>query len=122
MLPLNYNKEFIMLLKDYVEKNRVVVAKMARALDITPCYLWTLIKGKNYPSIQLANKIEEFSGGEVEIMDLIPIGDFTKNKKRERILKVLKNLDPSDIIGILKEAWLFEKVNEYCHKNDEIVA
>ena len=59
-----------MKLKDYVERNRVVISDMAQSLKIARQYLHEIINGRPCGR-KLAAKIEQATKGQVNRLDLL---------------------------------------------------
>lgn len=67
-------------MKDYMFKKNLSVKQLAGDLDISTSYLYQLIRGERKPSIELAQKIEEYTGGEVTLGMLLGIEDDESSK------------------------------------------
>ncbi len=58
-------------MKDYLFKNNLSVKQVAGDLDISTSYLYQLIRGERKPSIELAQRIEEYTGGDITVGRLL---------------------------------------------------
>ncbi len=93
-------------MKEYLFRNNLTVKEFAFHLGISASYLYQLIKGERTPSLKLAQRIEEYTGGEVDLNQLIN-GEFssknpnTQNlgkedrlrKIEERVLEIEENIN-----------------------------
>lgn len=59
-----------MNLRDYLHFNAISCAKLARDLKITGNYVRMIRLGRAKPSLELAERIELLTGGEVTVKDL----------------------------------------------------
>ncbi len=58
-------------MKDYLFRKNLSVKQLAGDLNISTSYLYQLIRGERKPSIELAQRIEEYTDGEVTIGKLL---------------------------------------------------
>ena len=58
-------------MKDYLFRNNLSVKQLASDLEISPSYLYQLIRGERKPSLELAQKIESITDGEVTVGRLL---------------------------------------------------
>ncbi|MBF5058707.1 helix-turn-helix domain-containing protein [Candidatus Neptunochlamydia vexilliferae] len=58
-------------MKDYLFKNNLSVKQVAGDLDISTSYLYQLIRRERKPSIELAQRIEEYTQGDVTVGKLL---------------------------------------------------
>ena len=65
-------------MKDYLFRNNLSVKQLAADLEISPSYLYQLIRGERKPSLELAQKIEAITDGEVTVGRLL---GFSKEGK-----------------------------------------
>ncbi|MCB1072103.1 MAG: helix-turn-helix transcriptional regulator [Chlamydiia bacterium] len=68
-------------MKDYLFRKNLSVKQLAADLKISTSYLYQLIRGERKPSIELAQKIEEYTGGEVTLGMLLGIKGEEKTTK-----------------------------------------
>lgn len=68
-------------MKDYLFRKNISVKQLAGDLDISTSYLYQLIRGERKPSIELAQKIEDYTKGEVTLGMLLGI---TEEEKKAR--------------------------------------
>lgn len=61
-----------MMLRQYLDKERMPVSEMARRLGIHRNHMFMLLNGQRRPSIELARHIEDLTKKEVTLDDLIP--------------------------------------------------
>lgn len=69
----NIKQEVNMTLKEYLEKNGLSVADMARALDLPHATVLSYVNRTHEPSLKNALKIERVTLGVVHSEDLIKI-------------------------------------------------
>ncbi|QVL57926.1 MAG: helix-turn-helix transcriptional regulator [Simkaniaceae bacterium] len=62
-------------MKDYLFRKNLSVKQLAGDLDISTSYLYQLIRGERKPSIELAQKIEDYTNGEVTLAALLGIDE-----------------------------------------------
>lgn len=68
-------------MKDYLFRKNLSVKQLAADLKISTSYLYQLIRGERKPSIELAQKIEEYTAGEVTLGMLLGVkGEEEKAK------------------------------------------
>jgi transcriptional regulator with XRE-family HTH domain len=60
-----------MNLKKYLEEKRMTYREFAEKLGIRPQYLQSIAYGKKKPSLELAVKIQELTGGKLTPKDLL---------------------------------------------------
>lgn len=60
-----------MILRDYLYFNRIRVNNFAKMIDCVPGHLSQYMTGNNRLSKKLAKKIEEVTGGQVTISDIM---------------------------------------------------
>lgn len=58
-------------MKDYLFRNNLSVKQLAADLEISPSYLYQLIRGERKPSLELAQRIETITEGEVTVGRLL---------------------------------------------------
>lgn len=58
-------------MKDYIFRKNLSVKQLASALAISTSYLYQLIRGERKPSLELAQKIEDFTSGEITVGKLL---------------------------------------------------
>lgn len=58
-------------MKDYIFRKNLSVKQLAATLEISTSYLYQLIRGERKPSLELAQKIEECTGGEITVGKLL---------------------------------------------------
>ena len=58
-------------MKDYLFRKNLTVKQFAADLDISPSYLYQLLRGERKPSLQLAHKIEKYTKGEITVKKLL---------------------------------------------------
>ena len=58
-------------MKDYLFRKNLSVKQLASDLRISPSYLYQLIRGERKPSLDLAQKIETLTEGEVTVGRLL---------------------------------------------------
>lgn len=73
-------------MKDYLFRKNLSVKQMAGDLKISTSYLYQLIRGERKPSIELAQRIEEITSGEVTLEMLLGIEGEEISVRRERDL------------------------------------
>jgi hypothetical protein len=59
-----------MTIREYLFKNRIPAAKMARDLGVNANYLRVISRDGARPGFELATKIELYTGGEVTLKEL----------------------------------------------------
>lgn len=59
-----------MKLYDYLRREKLTYEEMARHICCTKTTLYRIAKGMQFPKIELAKLIEEFTGSEVSVEDL----------------------------------------------------
>lgn len=64
-------------MKDYIFRKNLSVKQLASDLEISPSYLYQLIRGERKPSLDLAQKIEIITGGEVTVGRLLGFNEQT---------------------------------------------
>lgn len=57
-------------LRTFMFLNKLQTRQTAKELGVTECWLSSIIHGHKQPSIELAAKIEQFTGGKVSRKDL----------------------------------------------------
>ena len=60
-----------MKLAEYLEKNKITQAALAKMLDVSVVHAHTLIREKQFPSRRIAIKIDEITGGLVSKEELL---------------------------------------------------
>lgn len=60
-------------MKEYLFKHNIPPKKCASDLKISVSYLYQLIRGERKPSLELAQKIEEYTQGEITVLQLLGI-------------------------------------------------
>ncbi len=83
-------------MKEYLFRNNLTVKEFAFHLGISASYLYQLIKGERKPSLKLAQRIEEYTEGEVDLNQLIN-GDFSSKKRNTQ------NLEKEDHLRKIEE-------------------
>ena len=58
-------------MKDYLYRKNIPVKLLAGNLGISTSYLYQIIRGERKPSIELAQRIEEYTEGEVTVGQLL---------------------------------------------------
>lgn len=58
-------------MRDYLFKNALSVKQFAGDLSISNSYLYQLIRGERRPSLELAQKIERLTQGEITVAKLL---------------------------------------------------
>lgn len=58
-------------MKDYLFRNNLSVKQLAADLEISPSYLYQLIRGERKPSLELAQRIKTITEGEVTVGRLL---------------------------------------------------
>lgn len=58
-------------MKDYLFRKNLSVKQLAADLEISPSYLYQLVRGERKPSLELAKKIETITDGEVTVGRLL---------------------------------------------------
>jgi transcriptional regulator with XRE-family HTH domain len=96
-------------LKEYLFRNNLTVKEFAFRLGISASYLYQLIKRERRPSLKLAQRIEEYTGGEVDLNQLIN-GDFSSKKTNTQ------NLEKEDRLRKIEERVL--KLEEKIYNAD----
>ena len=66
-----------MKLDEYLFKSKKTQTKMARELGVNRQHFNTLVRGHSKPSLKLAKKIQDATGGQVTAMELL----FPEEKK-----------------------------------------
>lgn len=64
-------------MKDFIFRKNLSVKQLASDLEISPSYLYQLIRGERKPSLDLAQKIEIITGGEVTVGRLLGFKEQT---------------------------------------------
>jgi len=59
-----------MTIREYLFKNRMTAAQMARDLGLHPNYFRLINRGVAKPGYELATKIELYTGGEITLKEL----------------------------------------------------
>lgn len=59
-----------MKLSDYLYFNKITCESMSKQLGVGANYIRTIKRGKAIPSLELAEKIEILTGGEVTVKEL----------------------------------------------------
>lgn len=59
-----------MKIKDYLEKTKASLQEVADAVGVTKATIWMISGGKLNPSASLAQKISEWSRGEIAINEI----------------------------------------------------
>jgi len=62
-------------MKEYLFRNKLTVKEFAFRLKISASYLYQLINGDRKPSLKLAQKIEEYTQGAIDVNQLLGV-DF----------------------------------------------
>lgn len=70
-------------MKDYLFRKNLSVKQMAGDLNISTSYLYQLIRGERKPSIELAQRIEKITSGEVTLEMLLGSEEEGMTTKRE---------------------------------------
>lgn len=86
-------------LLEWLEKNNISQADMARKLNIFPNQINNILRAKHKPSLKLAQKIKEFTKDEVTYDDLFSIKP--PEGPREKIMKMI--VTDADIKEVIKE-------------------
>lgn len=60
-----------MKLRDYLHFNRIKKQDMASQVGVSREYFSNIVNEKNLPSVKLAQKIQEVTGGQVSAMELL---------------------------------------------------
>ena len=60
-----------MILREYINYKALRINHVAKQLGISRSYVYDLINYKHYPSRKLALRIEEWSKGEITVMESI---------------------------------------------------
>ncbi|MCB1082011.1 MAG: helix-turn-helix transcriptional regulator [Chlamydiia bacterium] len=71
-------------MKDYLFRKNLSVKQLAGDLNISTSYLYQLIRGERKPSIELAQRIEEITKGEVTLEMLLGIEGENALSNRHR--------------------------------------
>ena len=66
-----FEKPTVVDMKDYLFRKNLSVKQLASDLEISPSYLYQLIRGERKPSLDLAQKIEIITGGDVTVGRLL---------------------------------------------------
>lgn len=93
-------------MKDYLFKKNLSVKQLAGDLDISTSYLYQIIRGERKPSIDLAQKIEDYTQGEVTLGILLGIDG------EEEISKELNSTCGLETSHYEKRLISLEKTNE----------
>ncbi|MCB1109833.1 MAG: helix-turn-helix transcriptional regulator [Chlamydiia bacterium] len=86
-------------MKDYLFRNNLSVKQLASDLEISPSYLYQLIRGERKPSLELAQKIESITDGEVTVGRLlgfeeVEVDEFTLHDQyHQKLTDVQKSLE-----------------------------
>jgi len=59
-----------MRLYDYLKREKLTYEEMARHLSCTKTTLYRIARGMQYPKVELAKLIRDFTGGEVSLDDI----------------------------------------------------
>lgn len=60
-----------MKLRDYLHFNRIKKQDMASQIGVSREYFSNIVNEKNIPSVKLAQKIQQVTGGQVSAMELL---------------------------------------------------
>ena len=60
-----------MKLKEYLQREKIPVTHAAKHLDVHQNHLYFIVNGKRSPGYALAKAIQEYTGGEVTIEELM---------------------------------------------------
>lgn len=97
-------------MKDYLFRKNLSVKQMAGDLKISTSYLYQLIRGERKPSMELAQRIEEITRGEVTLEMLLGIEGEEITMRRESILSESESLEYEKRFSFLENA--NEKIEE----------
>ncbi|WP_420420983.1 helix-turn-helix domain-containing protein [Simkania sp.] len=89
-------------MKEYLFKRNIPPKKFASDLRISVSYLYQLLRGERKPSLELAQKIEAYTEGEVTALQLLGIVQELEGQTlAERYEKRLSNLE--ETIGKIQD-------------------
>ena len=60
-----------MKLRDWLNREKIPVTHAARHLEVHENHLYLILGGKRHPGYQLAKAIEQYTGGEVTVDELV---------------------------------------------------
>lgn len=86
-------------LLEWLEKNNISQADIARKLNVFPNQINNILRAKHKPSLKLAQKIKEFTNDEVTYDDLFSIKP--PESPREKIMKMI--VTDADIKEVIKQ-------------------
>lgn len=86
-------------LEEWMIKNKIKQAKLAKDIDVYPSQISSLLNGRHKPSYKLAEKIKKYTNGEVTIEELFNIERHGNIKS-----KVMKTIeDDSEISSLISK-------------------
>jgi len=96
-MPLSfllYLKNLNLEMKEYLFKRNIPPKKFASDLKISVSYLYQLLRGERKPSLELAQKIEVYTKGEITVLQLLGIEqEIAKQSLVENYEKRLLSLE-----------------------------
>lgn len=108
---------------EWMEKNEITQADLARRLNVYPNQINNILRGKHKPSVKMCIKIKEFTKGAVTIDDLLNIKpcktikfkvnqfvitesdlhDFIKQKAKEAVEEIMQQQIIEKKLGNIEE-------------------
>lgn len=85
-------------MKEYLFKRNIPPKKFASDLSISVSYLYQLLRGERKPSLELAQKIEAYTDGEITALQLLGIeqemeGHTLADKYEKRLCSLEETID-----------------------------
>ena len=77
-------------MKNYLFRKNISPKQFAADLDISTSYLYQLLRGERKPSLELAQKIEEYTSGELTVAKIMGI---EKDEDPKTFEERLENLE-----------------------------
>lgn len=75
-----------MLLEDFIKKSGMKKKSFANSVGISTTNLWKILKGITRPSLKTAQRIEEFTEGQVSMQELL-FRKSSKNLEEQRSIE-----------------------------------
>ncbi|NRA90293.1 MAG: helix-turn-helix transcriptional regulator [Simkaniaceae bacterium] len=82
-----------MLLEEYIKNSGLKKKAFADAVGISTTNLWKILKGITRPSLKTAQRIEEYTEGQVSMQELVFGKEDVKRKEKPSIEKRVSDLE-----------------------------